>query len=133
MGNILRYVLVGKVDRRFNQSDGPQQISSPPINPTRHFAVQNTHGMTSLPIRLRVNDIRKTLNLGQIQPSVHKGAAREFSGFRHAKRWRPLQFHQNRAYDGDAPMKMQLDDIFAREARTPFKKQNKRLIQNIAL
>ena len=89
--------------------------------------------MTSLSIRLRINDIRKTLNLGQVQPSIHKSTAREFSGFRHAKRWHPLQLHQNRAYDGDTPMKMQFDDIFAGKACTTFKKQDKRLIQNVAL
>ncbi len=79
---VVRHVaLVAEIDGRLDQGAGPQQLAAPPLIELRQRAAHLVQRLAPLCLGLRIDEIGKALDLGQIQLAVVKGAAGELAGF----------------------------------------------------
>ena len=128
--HIHRHFFIGKIYRRFNQGRRTDQIPPALFRKNPQSTREKRLGLTTLAFRFRCYQIRKPLNLRQIQIAIQQGTSREFTRLRIPRKARLGDTGLDRSDDGDAAVDLQLHHILTRKAVRRIKSKHQCFIQD---
>ena len=126
-------VLVGEVQFRFHHGARPDQPRSPRIERPAQRPGGLAHRLAPLRLGLGMDQIGEPLDLGEVEPTGCKGAARELAGVGGPQAHEARQSRDHRRNHGTPAMHMKLGDVLPGEARRPGKEENETRIDHRAV
>ncbi len=129
---VRRIPFIGKVHLRFPMGQKSDQPIPPILNLVAQGPFRLADGLTSLRLRLGMNEIVNSFRLGQIQFAVKNGPPGEFSRFRRTQSGHGTQRPHDPIDRPPAAMSLDLGTVFTGKTRWSRKPQDQALIEKIS-
>ena len=124
-----RVVIVGIIDRAFGDRGQAKHLFLPLGDLAPERAIGERQRRLVLGLRLRLEQVRKTLGFGQVDPAMVEGTAGKFPGLGGTQTGDPAERAKHQVDHRAAAMTMQLHHVFAGRTRRRRKSQDQRFIQ----
>jgi len=123
---------IGKIDLRFEHRHRADEPRAQGVGFPTECAPRDAQRLTSLDGGFRVDEIRESLDLGEIKLAVLERAPSEFAGVRRTKTWRFTQRRHDPRQDGASSGHVKFGHLFAGKAARGDEPNDERAIQRLS-
>ena len=126
---VVRHILVGKIDARLDQRQRLDQPAPPGVRAAAERAGKLAHRLRALRLGLGEHEVAKPLDGGEIEPPVGKRAARELARLRGPEARQLAERGEHRRDHRAAAVQVQLGHVLSGFGVRPGKPEHQRLVE----
>ncbi len=131
--NVDRYLLVGKIERRFDQRTRFDQAAAPILDAEGQFSREDALCLLALKLGLGFDEIRQTLDLRKVHPIVLERTPGEFAGKRRPRPGKSREEIEDGAHYRPAAVEMEFHAILPGETSASGEREDQPGIEDVTV